>query len=112
MKKVLVFISIILLFVGLIVGSIVFSSELTIWKNEKYGTRIENSKTKVFQNTQSFRSAKKATISKYYQEFQRAETREEKVAIKNIIVIEFQDYDLDNLNSMQRKWLDEMLDYY
>lgn len=108
--KVLKVIGIVLVFGLLSFGIMVGGNYMKIWQIEFFGTKIENAHRKVYENTQSFRTAKKQALNKYYLEFQSSEP-DEKVAIKNVILMEFADYDLNDLNSTQYQWYNEIVNY-
>jgi hypothetical protein len=108
MKNVLVVIGIILL----VILSIFALSALEVIHMGIFEPAKENVRRNVFENTKSYVHGKIQDLSKYYAEYQKAETDQDKEVIANLIKTQFADFD-ENLidNYILRSFLKEQRGY-
>ena len=66
-----------------------------------FGPRKENIRREVFEQTKSYVHGKTQDLAKYYEEYQKAQTVEDKEAISNLIKISFSDFDANTINTVQ-----------
>ena len=105
MKKILVII-------GIIVGCLLFLFSiqyLGIVNYKFFAPKQENVRREVYENTQSYVEAKRQAITKYYQEWRKA-SPEEKETIKQLVLQEFSNFDLNKFNMVQLKWYKDITD--
>ena len=62
--------------------------------------RRENIKREVFENTKSYTQGKIQDLGKYYAEYQKAETREDKMALEGVIKMRYAEFDEKKINSL------------
>lgn len=63
----------------------------------------ENIRREVFENTKSFTHGKIQDLAKYYEEYQKAETQDDKEAIKNFVQFNFAEFDASKIESEKLK---------
>lgn len=90
--------------VGTVIGSIilvlVLGFGITAWgyfNTAFWSPKFQNVNREVFENTKSYNKGKVAELVKYYDEYRRAETTEDKVAIKQLVKVSFADYDASKI---------------
>ena len=68
--------------------------------------KTEAIRREVFEETKSYVHGKVQDLAKYYEEYQKAESFEDKETIENLIKIRFAEFDADKIQSLQlRKFL-------
>lgn len=65
--------------------------------------RQENVRREVFEETKSYVHGKVQDLAKYYEEYQKAETPEDKQAVEGIIKMRFAEFDANVINNYQLK---------
>lgn len=65
--------------------------------------RRENVNRKVFEETKAYVHGKTQDLAKYYEEYQKAKSPENKQIIKNVIKMRFAEFNSENLNNYQLK---------
>jgi len=91
-----------LAFVGLIAMLFVFGLvDLGMFKF--FGPKRENVRREVFEQTKSYVHGKTQDLAKYYEEYQRAATMEEKEIVSSIIKIRLAEFDAGKIQSLQLK---------
>lgn len=90
--------------VGTVIGSIiivlVLGFGITSWSyfNKAFWSpKFQNVEREVFENTKSYNKGKIQELVKYYDEYRRVETVEDKVAIKKLVKVSFADYDANKI---------------
>lgn len=68
-----------------------------------FAPKKENIRREVFENNKSYSHGIIQDLAKYYGEYQKAESTEDKNAIKEIIKVRFAEFDSDKINSQQLK---------
>jgi len=89
----------ILIFVGVVIIAFSFKLGGLEWQLF-FKPKEEEVKRKVFEETKSYVQGKIQDLAKYHEEYQKAETEEDKEAIKQFIQERFSDFDADNINSV------------
>lgn len=74
-----------------------------------FNPKIENTKREVYENTQSYVEGKRQAITKYYQEWKFSKSDNDKETIKQVVLQEFANFDLDKLSPTQRDWYNEII---
>ncbi len=66
-----------------------------VFSTKTVGKAQQNATTEVYENTNAFTKAKRQEILKYYKEYQKCETEEEREAIAEILALSLADFDED-----------------
>ena len=86
--------------IGSILLILVLGFGLTSWayfNTAFWSPKFQNVQREVFENTKDYNKGKVAELVKYYDEYRRAETAEDKVAIKQLVKVSFADYDASKI---------------
>ena len=103
-------------YIGYIVGILLFlaiifgGNMLNLWTISFFAPKYENVRREVFENTQSYIEGKRQSLTKYYDEFSYAE-RDEKLAIRKLVMQDFSNFNIDHLNTTQYGWYKEIVNY-
>jgi len=99
LKIVLLVILGIILFIGMLflIGAV----DLQMMKT--FGTRKENVRRDIFENTKSYVHGKTQDLAKYYEEHGKANDDGSKIAIENLIKMNFAEFDAEKLQSLRLK---------
>ena len=74
-----------------------------------FKTREANLEYKVFKNTQSYNDGIANDLQRYYEEYQKAKTGDEREAIRQYVLMGTNNYNTDNLqNDVLKQFLNEM----
>ena len=96
----------ILIYGGVFVGflALIFILELfRLGMFKFFAPKKENIRREVFENTKSYTHGLVQDLSKYWNEYRKAESQDDKNAIKGIVRVRFAEFDIDKLNSPQLK---------
>ena len=74
-----------------------------------FAPKKENARREVFESTQSYVESKRQLITKYYDEWRKSD-KEEKNAIRSIVLQEFANFDLTKLSPTQKDWYDKIVE--
>ena len=77
-----------------------------------FNPREENVRREVFEETKSYQHGKTQDLAKYYEEYHKAESAEDKAAIRSVVKMRFAEFDAEKLHSPElRGFLREMRGY-
>lgn len=96
--------------VVLFAATLFVTQQLGIWNYRYFAPQRENVKREVFENTESFVGGKRQEITKFYNEWRKADDTE-KSAIRKMVLQSFASFDIDKLTEQQRIWYYEMVNY-
>jgi len=83
--------------IGIIFGVAFISTGSTYLLESFWSPKFQNLNREIFENTKSYNKGKVAELAKYYDEYRRAETPEDKQTIKQLVKISFVDYDASKI---------------
>lgn len=90
------------IFIGIVV--ILFILELTgLGFFKFFRPKYENARREIFEETQSYVQGKIQQLAKLYVEYNDAETLEDKDAIKQVVIMQFAEFDAENIRETQLK---------
>lgn len=72
-----------------------------------FAPKYENARREVYENTQSYVEAKRQSITKYYDEYRKA-TPTDRLAIRQVVLQEFANFDTERFTPKQREWYNEI----
>lgn len=108
MKNVLLIVFGIICFFALVIGSSFFD----LWHFGFFEPKKENIRREIFENTQSYNHGKIQDLAKYYEEYNKAESMQNKESIRQIIILRFAEFDETNINANKlRNFLIQMRGY-
>ena len=97
--------------VGVILIILVFSFFALNWK-AFFDPKFQNVDRKTFENTKSYVHGKIQDLAKYYEEYQKAKTSDDKMAIANVIKMNFAGFDSKKIsNLILRNFLKKIRSY-
>lgn len=77
-----------------------------------FGPRKEEVRRNVFEETKSFTQGKTADLANYYEEYSKAESSDDKEAIRQLVIMNFAEFKSSSVNNFQlRVWLVQMRGY-
>lgn len=94
MKNVIISISIVIMIIGIVIGLSYLFGWIDVHQTKTIYKAKENAKREVFEQTQSYVEGKRQAALKYYIEYQKAD-EEQKIALRNIIILEFANFNED-----------------
>ena len=97
------YIGVILILIVIMVLGLFGTGLLDLEFSKWYQPKKENIRREVFENTQSYVHGKNQQLSKYYEEWHKAETLDDKEVVENLIQIQFAHFDETDLNNYQLK---------
>ena len=103
LKSIGVFVIIVITIIALLFGG----NALGLWSYSVFAPKRENARREVFENTQSFVEGKRQSLTKYYNEFRKADAVEKEV-LRMLILQDFANFDINKLNATQRGWYNEI----
>ncbi len=78
----------------------------------KWKPQFESVDRETFEQSKSYTEGMKMDLAKYYGEYKSAANPEDKLAIKNLVVMNFSDFDATTINSIElRSFLYQMRGY-
>lgn len=111
MKNILMLVLAFLGSIGAIMITIISMGLFDLQWSKFYQPKKENIRREVFENTQSYVHGKSQDLAKYFEEYQKS-TPEGKEALRQIILMNFADFDANTLRSFQlQQFLNEMRGY-
>lgn len=104
MKKDLLIVVVVFLGLSVVgVGALFVGGLIDLGFQKFFKPRQENIQREVFEQTQSYVHGKIQDLAKYHDEYQRADTQEEKEAIRTIILMRFAEFDAEKIQSAPLK---------
>ena len=89
-------------FIGMIVFSF-FMTNLDLKFKEYFLPKYENMNRKVFEETQSYNYGMSQDLARYYEQYMKAESTNDKEVIGNVIKMRFSDFNSENLRNEKLK---------
>ena len=68
-----------------------------------FNPKKENIRREVYEQTQSYTHGKAQELAKYYEEYTKADSIEDKKVVQNMVQFKFAEFDASTLNSQQLK---------
>lgn len=110
MKKVIVVICSIIIAAVAVIGLTWGGNILGLWSYSFFAPKYENVKREVFENTQSYVEGKRQALTKYYNEYRNSDSTD-KIALRQIVLQDFANFNLEYLTPVQREWYREITSY-
>lgn len=110
MKKIVTIILSIIFGIGLFIGIAFVGNYIGLWNYSYFAPKYESARRNVYENTQSYVEGKRQSLTNYYEEFRNAEPNEKR-AIRKLMLQDFSNFDISQLNSTQYGWYKEMVNY-
>lgn len=110
MRQIVIALCSILIGLALIVGVVWGGNMLGLWSYSFFAPKYENARRNVFENTQSYVEGKRQSITKYYDEYRRSDSTD-KTVIRQLVLQDFANFNLDYLTPVQRQWYNEITSY-
>lgn len=94
---------------GFAIVFVVFSLQwLGIVNYRFFEPKRENARREVYENTQSYVEGKRQAITKYYDEWRKADA-DNKAAIRMIVLQDFANFDTEHFTSTQFSWYNQII---
>jgi hypothetical protein len=86
--------------------------QLALNFKEKWKPKFESVERETFEQSKSYTEGRKMDLAKYYREYKSTTNPEEKIAIENLVLMDFSDFDATTINSIElRSFLYQMRGY-
>ena len=91
----------------LLIGALFGLQYLGLANYKFFAPKYQNAQREVFENTQSFTEGKKQDLIKYYHEWLNSD-KDGKSALKELVIDDFANYDINNLTPNEQKMYNEI----